>query len=74
MDVLDWLADRGALRLSDGSVESWTADTDRGDALYDIDHDICAALFRPARPVQHLTQCRRPARRHVHQRQADRPA
>jgi uncharacterized protein (TIGR02678 family) len=55
VDVLDWLADRGALRLSDGSVEAWTADTDRGDALYDIDHDICAALFRPARPVQHLT-------------------
>src|ERR1700691_449945 len=54
-DVLDWLAERGALRLSDGSVEAWTADTDRGDALYDIDHDICAALFRPARPVQHLT-------------------
>ena len=55
VDVLDWLADRGALRLSDGSVEAWTADTDRGDALYDIDHDICAALFRLARPVQHLT-------------------
>jgi uncharacterized protein (TIGR02678 family) len=55
VDVLDWLADRGALRLSDGSVEAWTADTDRGDALYDIDHDIGAALFRPARPVQHLT-------------------
>ena len=55
VDVLDWLADRGALRLSDGSLESWTADTERGDALYDIDHDICAALFRPARPVQHLT-------------------
>ncbi|HTR93904.1 MAG TPA: DUF2398 family protein [Trebonia sp.] len=55
VDVLDWLADRGALRLSDGSVEAWTADTERGDALYDIDHDICAALFRPARPVQHLT-------------------
>ncbi|MGH3247962.1 MAG: DUF2398 family protein [Trebonia sp.] len=55
VDVLDWLADRGALRLSDGSVEAWTADTDRGDALYDVDHDICAALFRPARPVQHLT-------------------
>ncbi len=55
VDVLDWLAERGALRLSDGSVEAWTADTDRGDALYDIDHDICAALFRPARPVQHLT-------------------
>src|ERR1700761_8649088 len=55
VDVLDWLADRGALRLSDGSVEAWTADTDHGDALYDIDHDICAVLFRPARPVQHLT-------------------
>ena len=55
VDVLDWLAGRGALRLSDGSVEAWTADTDRGDALYDIDHDICAVLFRPARPVQHLT-------------------
>jgi uncharacterized protein (TIGR02678 family) len=55
VDVLDWLADRGALRLSDGSVEAWTADTERGDALYDIDHDICAVLFRPARPVQHLT-------------------
>jgi hypothetical protein len=55
VDVLDWLADRGALRLSDGSLESWTADAERGDALYDIDHDLCAALFRPARPVQHLT-------------------
>jgi uncharacterized protein (TIGR02678 family) len=55
VDVLDWLVDRGALRLSDGSVEAWATDTERGDALYDIDHDICAALFRPARPVQHLT-------------------
>ena len=55
VDVLDWLADRGALRLSDGSLESWAADAERGDALYDIDHDICAALFRPARPVQHLS-------------------
>ena len=55
VDVLNWLADRGALRLSDGSLESWESDADRGDALYDVDHDICAALFRPARPVQHLT-------------------
>lgn len=55
VDVLDWLVDRSALRLSDGSLESWAADAERGDALYDIDHDICAALFRPARPVQHLT-------------------
>src|SRR5258708_289254 len=55
VDVLDWLVNRGALRLSDGSLESWASDTERGDALYDIDHDICAALFRPARPVQHRT-------------------
>jgi uncharacterized protein (TIGR02678 family) len=55
VDVLDWLADRAALRLSAGSADAWSADTERGDALYDIDHDICAALFRPARPVQHLT-------------------
>ena len=55
VDVLDWLADHGALRLSDGSAENWARDTDRGDALYDIDHDICTALFRPARPIQHLS-------------------
>jgi uncharacterized protein (TIGR02678 family) len=55
VDVLDWLVDRGALTLSDGSLEAWASDTERGDALYDIDHDICATLFRPARPVQHLT-------------------
>lgn len=55
VDVLDWLVDRGALRLSDGSVESWVHDTEQGDALFDIDHEICAVLFRPARPIQHLT-------------------
>ena len=55
VDVLDWLADHGALRLSDGSAETWERDTERGDALYDIDHDICAALFRPARPIQQLS-------------------
>lgn len=55
VDVLDWLVDHGALRLSDGSAENWARDTDRGDALYDIDHDICAALFRPGRPIQHLS-------------------
>jgi uncharacterized protein (TIGR02678 family) len=55
VDVLDWLGERGALRLSDGSLEAWAADSERGDALYDIDHDICSALFKPARPLQHLT-------------------
>jgi uncharacterized protein (TIGR02678 family) len=55
VDVLGWLVERGALRLSDGSLESWARDSEHGDALYDIDHDICAVLFKPARPVQHLT-------------------
>ena len=52
--VLDWLTAHDALRLSDGSAENWAHDSDRGDALYDIDHDVCAALFRPARPIQQL--------------------
>jgi uncharacterized protein (TIGR02678 family) len=55
VDVLSWLVDRGALRLSDGSLEAWARDAENGDALYDIDHDICAVLFKPARPIQHLT-------------------
>ncbi len=54
VDVVNWLVDRDALRLSDGSLESWARDTEHGDALYDIDHEVCAVLFRPARPVQHL--------------------
>jgi hypothetical protein len=55
VDVVDWLVARGALRLSDGDAESWARDTDRGDALYDIDHDICGTLFRPLRPIQFLS-------------------
>lgn len=54
VDVLNWLTDREALRLSDGSAEHWARDSEDGDALYDIDHDVCASLFRPARPIQHL--------------------
>jgi uncharacterized protein (TIGR02678 family) len=54
VDVLDWLTDRGALRLSDGSAETWAHDSERGDALYDIDHNVCSSLFRPARPIQRL--------------------
>jgi uncharacterized protein (TIGR02678 family) len=83
VDVLDWLADRGALRLSDGSAENWARDSEREDALYDIDHDICASLFRPARPIQHLAgaaglldvadvSTRRPAQREAVARRARR--
>jgi uncharacterized protein (TIGR02678 family) len=55
VDAVDWLCDRGALRLSDGSAEIWAHDTERGDALYDIDHDVCSLLFRPGKPIQQLT-------------------
>ncbi|GAA2729196.1 DUF2398 family protein [Actinocorallia aurantiaca] len=55
VDAIDWLVDHGALRLSDGSLEAWARDDRTGDALYDIDHEICTVLFKPARPVQHLT-------------------
>ncbi|MFI7337171.1 DUF2398 family protein [Streptomyces sp. NPDC050085] len=58
VDAMDWLVDRGALHISDGSMEDWARDHDRGDALFDIDHDTCTALFRPNRPLQHLTSAR----------------
>ncbi|WP_017582250.1 DUF2398 family protein [Nocardiopsis valliformis] len=54
VDVTHWLLDRGALHLSDGSVEAWARGGEQGDALFDIDHEICEVLFRPTRPVQHL--------------------
>ncbi|WP_285734770.1 DUF2398 family protein [Nocardiopsis sp. ATB16-24] len=54
VDVAHWLLDRGALHLSDGSLEAWASGGGQGDALFDIDHEVCEVLFRPARPVQHL--------------------
>jgi len=54
VDAAHWLLDRGALLLSDGSLEAWAAGGEQGDALFDIDHEVCEVLFRPARPVQHL--------------------
>ncbi|MCY9784380.1 TIGR02678 family protein [Nocardiopsis sp. EMB25] len=54
VDAAHWLLDRGALHLSDGSLEAWARGYDQADALFDIDHEICEILFRPARPVQHL--------------------
>ncbi|MFE9247111.1 DUF2398 family protein [Nocardiopsis sp. NPDC006938] len=54
VDVAHWLLERGALHLSDGSVEAWARGGDQGDALFDIDHEVCEVLFRPTRPLQHL--------------------
>ncbi|WP_028193382.1 DUF2398 family protein [Salinispora pacifica] len=53
-DVLMFLERLGALRCSDGSASAWLRDHDNGDALYDVDHDICAAVFRPSRSLQEL--------------------
>jgi uncharacterized protein (TIGR02678 family) len=42
----------GALRLTDGSREEWEQGTDEAEALYDIDREICRALFPLARGLQ----------------------
>ncbi|CAL9600631.1 hypothetical protein SUDANB121_05446 [Nocardiopsis dassonvillei] len=55
VDVCSWLVDRGALHVSDGSLEAWAGGHGQADALFDIDHEICEVLFRPSRPVQHVT-------------------
>ncbi len=54
VDAAHWLLERGALHLSDGSLEAWARGQGQADALFDIDHELCEILFRPARPVQHL--------------------
>ena len=53
-DAVGWLAHRGALALADGDAGGWTADPEAGEALYDIDRGVVAALFRPRKAVQHL--------------------
>ena len=52
VDAVGWLAERGVLRLADGSADRWASGS--GEALYDVARDVVFALFRPARPVQHL--------------------
>ncbi|MBY6366144.1 DUF2398 family protein [Rhodococcoides corynebacterioides] len=54
VDAVSWLATRGAITIADGDAGGWARDPDAGEALYDIDPGIVAALFRPARPIQHL--------------------
>lgn len=55
VDAVTWLVDRGALRLADGSASSWASDPDRAEALYDIDRDVVAVVYRPSRVLQHIT-------------------
>lgn len=54
VDAVTWLEERGAVRVADGSISSWTSDPENGEALYDIGRDVVNALFRPARVLQHV--------------------
>ncbi|MFJ6167283.1 DUF2398 family protein [Micromonospora orduensis] len=53
-DALGFLEQVGALRCSDGSANAWLRDPETGDALYDVDHDLCTAVFRPTRSLRDL--------------------
>ena len=54
VDAVGWLASRGAIVVTDGDASGWASDPTTGEALYDIDRTIVAALFRPSRALQHL--------------------
>lgn len=58
VDAVAWLTARGAIALADGDAGGWVSDPDRGEALYDIDRPVVAALFRPPRALQHLHSVR----------------
>ncbi|MEY9997239.1 uncharacterized protein (TIGR02678 family) [Streptomyces sp. V4I8] len=55
VDAVSWLAERGVLRLADGSAASWATDPDRAEALYDIDREVLTAVYQPTRVLQHVT-------------------
>lgn len=54
VDAVAWLEERGALRVADGSRDSWASDPGFGEALYDVARDVVFAAFRPGRLLQHL--------------------
>ena len=54
VDAVLYLESVGAMRAADGSTASWQKDPEAGEALYDIDRDICHLLFLPSRVVQHI--------------------
>ncbi|TCN43402.1 uncharacterized protein (TIGR02678 family) [Rhodococcus sp. SMB37] len=58
VDAVAWLTARGALTLADGDAGGWASDPGHGEALYDIDRAVVAAVFRPPRALQHLTSVR----------------
>ena len=58
VDAVAWLATRGAITLADGDAGAWASDPESGEALYDIDRSVVAALFRPPQALQHLYSVR----------------
>ncbi len=53
-DAVSYLERLGALAIADGSTVSWQRDPGTGEALYDIDRDVCHLLFSPQRILQRL--------------------
>lgn len=54
VDAVLHLETVGAVSTADGSTSSWQRDPIAGEALYDIDREVCHLLFMPARVVQHV--------------------
>lgn len=50
-----WLERMGALVVADGSTAAWQRDPNSGEALFDIDRDVCRQLFLPPRMLQRLS-------------------
>lgn len=53
-DVLAQLEGWGGLRTVEGSSSAWQRDPTAGEALYDIDRDVCHLVFSPPRPLQRV--------------------
>lgn len=54
VDVVAWLVDRGALTVADGDADRWATDPLVGEALFDIDRAVVAALTQFGRMPGHL--------------------
>lgn len=55
VDVVGWLVDRGAMTIADGDTEQWARDPGDGEALFDIDRTVVAALTHIGRWPGYLT-------------------
>ncbi|MCO5168159.1 MAG: TIGR02678 family protein [Planctomycetes bacterium] len=58
VDAMAWLERMGALVVADGSTAAWQRDPATGEALFDVDRDVCRQLFLPPRLLQRLSSTR----------------